>query len=102
MPSPGRIKDLILPNGPWVRVDTHIYSNYEVSPFYDSLICKLIVWGVDRNAAVRRMQRALSEFHIEGIKVTVPFYKIIFQDIDFINGKIDTHFLEKFDAPNSQ
>jgi acetyl-CoA carboxylase biotin carboxylase subunit len=97
MPSPGEIKNLILPAGPGVRVDTHIFNQYEISPFYDSLICKLVVWAEDREMAIKRMQRALSEFQIEGIKVTVPFHQRVFQDEDFIRGDIDTHFLEKFD-----
>ena len=96
MPSPGIIDNLILPGGPGVRVDTHIYENYEVPPFYDSLICKLIVWGKNRDRAISRMQRALSEFRVNGIKVTVPFHKRVFQDRDFIQGNIDTHFLERF------
>ena len=94
MPSPGIVKGLILPNGPAVRVDTHIYEGYEVPPFYDSLICKLIVWGKDRNMAIKRMQRALSEFHVDGIKTTVPFHEKVFQNSRFIEGKINTHFLE--------
>ncbi len=96
MPSPGEIKELILPGGPGVRVDTHIYNHYVVSPFYDSLICKLVVWGSTRDLAIRRMRRALSEFQLEGIKVTVPLHKKVFQDNDFIKGEFDTHFLEKF------
>jgi len=94
MPSPGVISHLVLPGGPGVRVDTHIYENYEVPPFYDSLICKLIVWGKDRNMAIKRMQRALSEFGADGIKTTVPFHKKVFQNGHFIEGDIDTHFLE--------
>jgi len=94
MPSPGVVKGLILPNGPGVRVDTHIYENYEVPPFYDSLICKLIVWGKDRNMTIKRMQRALSEFRADGIKTTAPFHKKVFQNGRFIEGDIDTHFLE--------
>ena len=97
MPSPGTIEDLILPGGPGVRMDTHIYNNYEISPFYDSLIGKLVVWGKDRPMAIRRMQRALDEFQIEGIKVTVPFYKKVFKDKDFIAGEIDTHFLQRME-----
>ena len=96
MPSPGEIKELILPGGPGVGVDTHIYNHYVVSPFYDSLICKLVVWGSTRDLAIRRMRRALSEFQLEGIKVTVPFHKKVFQDNDFIKGEFDTHFLERF------
>ena len=96
-PSPGVVKGLNLPNGPGVRVDTHIYEDYEVPPFYDSLICKLIVWGKDRNMAIKRMQRALSEFRADGIKTTVPFHKKVFQNGRFIEGNIDTHFLESID-----
>jgi acetyl-CoA carboxylase biotin carboxylase subunit len=100
MPSPGEIKNLILPGGPGVRVDTHIFNQYEISPFYDSLIGKLVVWAKNRDMAIKRMQRALSEFQIEGIKVTVPFHQRVFQDEDFIRGDIDTHFLEKFNNPD--
>ena len=95
MPSPGEIKKLILPAGPGVRVDTHIFNRYEISPFYDSLVAKLVVWAQDRQAAIKRMQRALSEFRIEGIKSTVPFHQRVFQDKNFIQGEFDTHFLEK-------
>ena len=98
MPSPGKIENLILPGGPGVRLDSHIYNNYEVSPFYDSLIGKLIVWGKDRPMAIKRMQRALSEFQIQGIKVTTGFHEMVFRDTDFIKGDIHTHFLEKFDG----
>jgi acetyl-CoA carboxylase biotin carboxylase subunit len=99
MPSPGVIKNLIFPSGPGVRMDTHIFNQYEISPFYDSLIGKLVVWAKDRDMAIKRMQRALSEFQIEGLKVTVPFHQRVFQDEDFIRGDIDTHFLEKFNPP---
>ena len=102
MPSPGVIKNLILPGGPGVRVDTHIFNQYEISPFYDSLIGKLVVWAENRYMAIKRMQRALSEFRIEGIASTVPFHQSVFQDEDFIQGDIDTHFLEKFDATDWQ
>ena len=98
MPSPGKIENLVLPGGPGVRLDTHIYNNYEISPFYDSLIGKLVVWGKDRSMAIKRMQRALDELQIEGIKVTVPFYKKVFKDSDFIAGEIDTHFLQRLES----
>ena len=96
MPSPGEIKNLILPAGPGVRVDTHIFNHYKISPFYDSLIGKLVVWAENRQMAIKRMQRALSEFRLEGIKSTIPFHQRVFQDEDFIKGDIDTHFLEKW------
>jgi len=96
-PTPGVVKDLILPSGPGVRVDTFIYEGYEVPPFYDSLIGKLIVWAEDRNKAVKRMHRALSEFRVDGIKTTVPFHMKVFQNDLFVKGDIDTHFLEDMD-----
>jgi acetyl-CoA carboxylase biotin carboxylase subunit len=80
-------------------VDTHIFNQFEISPFYDSLIGKLVVWAEDRPRAIKRMQRALSEFRIEGIKSTIPFHQQVFQDEDFIRGNIDTHFLEKWADP---
>jgi acetyl-CoA carboxylase biotin carboxylase subunit len=82
-----------------VRVDTHIFAPYLISPFYDSLIGKLIVWAENRDMAIKRMQRALAEFQIEGIKSTIPFHQQVVQDADFIRGDIDTHFLEKWTAP---
>jgi acetyl-CoA carboxylase biotin carboxylase subunit len=94
-PSPGEIKNLILPTGPGVRVDTHIFKHCEISPFYDSLIAKLVVWAEDRHKAIQRMQKALSEFRIEGIKSTLPFHQRVLQNKDFIQGDIDTHFLQK-------
>ncbi len=95
MPSPGRIEELILPGGPGVRVDTHIYEGYEVPPFYDSLLCKLIVWAENRDMAIKRMSRALSEFYISGVEVTISFLKKLFSHPDFIAGDIDTHFLNR-------
>jgi acetyl-CoA carboxylase, biotin carboxylase subunit len=95
-PCPGTITRLVLPSGPGVRLETHIYEGYEVPPFYDSLICKLVVWGKDRGMAIQRMERALSGFHVEGIKVTVPFHQDLFRDEEFISGMIDTRFVERF------
>jgi acetyl-CoA carboxylase biotin carboxylase subunit len=98
MPSPGEISALILPSGPGVRLDTHIHSGYMVSPFYDSLIGKLVVWAENREAAIRRMDRALAEFEVEGIQVTTPFHRRVMADPDYISGNIDTHFLDRFDT----
>ncbi len=100
MPSPGDITDLILPAGPGVRMDTHIFNPYHISPFYDSLIGKLVVWAADRRMAIKRMQRALAEFQIEGIKTTIPFHQQVLADEDFNRGNIDTHFLEKWNDPD--
>ena len=101
MPSPGEITSLILPSGPGVRVDTHIHSGYMVTPFYDSLVGKLVVWAQDREGAIRRMDRALAELRVEGIKVTVPFHRRVMADPDYISGNIDTHFLERFETPSA-
>lgn len=98
MPSPGEITALILPSGPGVRMDTHIHSGCRVPPFYDSLIGKLVVWAEDRKRAIRRMDRALAEFKVEGIQVTAPFHRRVMADPDYISGNIDTHFLDCFDA----
>ncbi len=95
MPSPGTVESLILPGGPGVRVDTHIFPNYNIPPFYDSLIGKVVTWGNDREKAIKRMQRALYEFQIDGIQVTIPFHQKVLQNKDFIAGNIHTHFLEE-------
>lgn len=94
-PCPGKITESFLPGGPGVRVDTFISPNCEVSPFYDSLIAKLIVWDSTREEAILRSTRALDEFRIEGIKTTIPFYKKIIKNKNFISGDIHTHFIEE-------
>jgi len=95
MPSPGKIESILFPGGPGVRVDTHIHDKYMVSPYYDSLIGKLIVWAQDRPSAINRMKRALDEFQIKGIQTTIPFYRRVFENKSFQKGDIDTHFLER-------
>jgi acetyl-CoA carboxylase biotin carboxylase subunit len=95
MPSPGEITSVTFPGGPGVRLDTHIYDRYMVTPFYDSLIGKLCVWAPDRSLAVKRMKRALDEFEITGIATTIDFYKQVFDNKKFQDGEIDTHFLEQ-------
>lgn len=92
-PSSGKVENLRLPGGPFVRTDTHLYSGYEIPTFYDSMIAKLIVWGKDREAAMNRLQRALSELSIEGIKTTCMFHEAILRNEDFRNGNFDTGFL---------
>ncbi|MCF8076101.1 MAG: acetyl-CoA carboxylase biotin carboxylase subunit [Desulfotignum sp.] len=98
MPSPGEITSVVFPGGPGIRLDTHIHDRYMVTPFYDSLIGKLCVWAPDRAQAVRRMQRALDEFEITGIATTIDFYKRVFENKQFQDGNIDTHFLEQMDT----
>jgi acetyl-CoA carboxylase biotin carboxylase subunit len=95
-PSPGRISGLNLPGGLGVRVDTHIYDGYVVPPNYDSLLAKLIVHAEDRESARRRLRRALQEFVIEGIKSNLDFHRRLVEHPDFIEGRLDTHFLERF------
>jgi acetyl-CoA carboxylase biotin carboxylase subunit len=96
-PCPGKVKALILPGGPNVRIDSALYNGYEVPPFYDSLVAKLIIWGKNRDMAIRRMRIALNEFFVDGISTTIPFHKRVFLEEDFIKGIISTHFItEKF------
>lgn len=95
-PSPGRISHLALPNGPGIRVDTHIYSGYTVPPYYDSLLAKLLIFGNDRQEAIERGRRALQMFKIEGLKTSIPLHQAILEDQDFINGTFSTGFMEKF------
>ncbi len=95
-PCPGKITALNIPGGPGIRVDTHVYAGYEVPPFYDSMIAKLIAYGKDRKAAINIMQRALDEFLIMPIKTTTDFHKKVLADSDFHKGDYSTHFVEKF------
>lgn len=95
MPSPGKIEQLILPGGPGVRLDTHIYAGYEISPFYDSLVAKLIVHGKNRQEAIKIMQRALNEFYIAPIKTTIPFHLRLMENPSFLKGDISTHFVQE-------
>ncbi|MDD4956051.1 MAG: acetyl-CoA carboxylase biotin carboxylase subunit [Candidatus Omnitrophica bacterium] len=95
-PSPGKIEALSIPGGPGVRVDTHVYSGYEIPPFYDSMMAKLITYGKDREQAIKTMQRALDEFLVAPIKTTVEFHKKVLLNPDFQKGKFSTHFVEKF------
>ncbi len=94
MPSPGKIEALILPGGPNVRLDTHIYAGYEVPSYYDSLVAKLIVYGNNRNEAIKTMRRALSEFYIAPIKTTIPFHLRLMDNPLFKKGDISTHFVQ--------
>jgi len=97
-PSPGVLKFFNPPGGPGVRLDTHVYSGYTVSPYYDPLIAKLIVRGRDRAQAIAIMRRALDEFVIEGVKTTIPLYRAIFGNTQFVQGGVDTEFIESLFA----
>lgn len=94
-PSPGRIEYLHFPGGFGVRVDSHVYNDYTIPPNYDSLIAKLIVWGTDRPHAINRARRAFEEFHVEGIKTTIPFHKKVLEHPKFIEGNFDTSFIDQ-------
>lgn len=95
MPKPGRLAAFAMPSGPGVRIDTHAYSGYALPPFYDSLIGKLIVWGVDRREAIARMQRALRECRIEGVPTTVPFHQRLLAESDFLTGNVHTRYVKE-------
>ncbi|HIO71115.1 MAG TPA: ATP-grasp domain-containing protein, partial [Campylobacterales bacterium] len=95
IPSPGKVSKWIVPGGKDVRVDTHVYQDYIVPPYYDSMIAKLIVHSENREKAIRKMLRALDEFQVSGIKTTIDFHKSILKNPDFVNNQFDTKYLEK-------
>ncbi|HDI51157.1 acetyl-CoA carboxylase biotin carboxylase subunit [candidate division KSB1 bacterium] len=97
MPSPGTITYFHIPGGPGVRVDTHAYAQYVIPPYYDSLLAKVIIHGRTREEALRRLQRALEEFVIEGVQTTIPFHLKVLEDERFRNGEYDINFLESFE-----
>jgi acetyl-CoA carboxylase, biotin carboxylase subunit len=94
-PSPGKITALQPPAGPWVRDERGVFAGGEVSPFYDPMISKLVVWGASRQEAIVRMRRALGEYVIGGIKTTIPFHQWLMDDEDFRAGRLDTGFIER-------
>jgi len=97
MPSAGHIPFYLPPGGIGVRVDSAVYPGYTISPHYDSMIAKLIVWGATREEAIARMKRALKEFSIEGIKTTIPFHLKVLEHEKFVSGDFDIKFLEDHD-----
>ena len=105
LPSVGTIKELYMPGGPGVRVDSAIYQGYKIPPYYDSMIGKVIVHAATRDEAIHRMMRALGEIHIAGVKTTVPLLHKIMHSAEFKSGKVSTSFLENFlknQTPNGQ
>jgi acetyl-CoA carboxylase, biotin carboxylase subunit len=94
-PSPGTIEYLHFPGGFGVRIDSHVYNQYVIPPFYDSMIAKLIIWGSDRQHAIIRAKRAFEEFAIEGVKTTIPFHQKVLENKNFIEGDFDTSFIDK-------
>jgi acetyl-CoA/propionyl-CoA carboxylase len=95
-PSTGPVPDVTLPFGPGVRVDTYLYPGCTVSPFYDSLMAKLITWGQDFEESRVRMINALSDFYIQGVETSIPLYKTILRSPEFIKGDLSTDFLNRF------
>ncbi len=96
LPSPGKITRLRLPHGPGVRDDGGVYEGGEVTIYYDPMISKFAVFGKDRAEAIDRMRRALAEYEVGGIKTTLPFFREIMEDQEFIDGKLDTGFISRF------
>jgi acetyl-CoA carboxylase biotin carboxylase subunit len=94
-PQTGVVEELLLPGGPGVRLDTHLYPGYEVPPFYDSLLAKLVIWGDDRAQAVARSRRALAEFQIAGIKTNIPFHRGIIENAAFLDAEVSTNLLDR-------
>ncbi|MGB1238085.1 MAG: acetyl-CoA carboxylase biotin carboxylase subunit [Pseudomonadales bacterium] len=95
MPSPGKVKHFHVPGGNGVRVDSHLYAGYSVPPHYDSLVAKLITYGEDRATALARMQIALDEMFVDGIKTNIALHQDIMADANFQQGGVNIHYLEK-------
>ncbi len=96
LPSPGKITRLRTPSGPGVRDDSGVYEGWEVPLFYDPMISKLATWGATRDEAIARMQRALGEYHVGGIRTTIPFFQSVLNDKEFQSGEIDTGYIARF------
>ena len=96
LPSPGKITRLRTPSGPGVRDDSGVYEGWEVPLFYDPMISKLATWGATRGEAIARMQRALGEYHVGGIRTTIPFFQAVLKDEEFRQGDIDTGYITRF------
>ena len=94
-PSAGRITRYHAPGGPGVRVDSHVYHNYMVPPYYDSMIGKIITYGDTRDQAIARMRIALSEMVVDGIKTNIPLHRDLLEDSNFVAGGVSIHYLEQ-------
>lgn len=97
-PNPGRISGYLAPGGLGVRMDSHVYTDYEIPPYYDSLIGKLIIWGPDRPTAIQRMKRALRECAITGLPTTISFHQRVLEHPDFLEGLVYTNFVNQMMA----
>ncbi len=98
IPAPGKIQNILFPGGIGVRIDTHIYPGYEVPPFYDSMIAKLIVFAPTRREAIKKMRVALEQFVVEGIHTNIEYQYLIMHNPDFIKGQYDTGFIARFNT----
>ncbi len=94
-PQTGVVEQYLPPGGPGVRIDSHLFTGYEVPPHYDSLLSKLVVWAETRNEAIARMQRALEEYVIEGLPTTIPFHQRLLKHEGFIRGDTYTRFIQE-------
>ena len=99
IPSAGKITALNLPGGPGVRIDSHIYQGYEISPYYDSLLAKVIAYGQNREDAMAKMRRVLGEFTGEGVASTIPFHRALLEEANFIAGKFNTDYVANTELP---
>jgi len=99
MPSTGKLNHILMPSGPGIRVDTGVFSGFEITPYYDSLIAKLIVWGETRAEAILRLRRALEEYRIMGVRTNLPFHQKLVNSHRFMAGQYDTRFVEERFTP---
>jgi acetyl-CoA carboxylase biotin carboxylase subunit len=96
-PNPGKITSLHTSKGIGVRVDTHVYAGYTIPPYYDSMIAKIICRAKTREEVIAKMDRALQEFIVEGVKTTIPFHQKLMRNEDFRNGNFTTAFINTFE-----
>ena len=99
--SVGTVSTWVAPGGPNVRVDSHLYSGYQIPPYYDSLLAKVITWGKDRNEAIARMQRALRETVVDGVASITPLHSMIMEDEAFRRAEVHTGFVGSFMTDNA-
>ena len=97
VPSPGKITRYRSPGGPGIRVDSGVHTGYTISPFYDSMVSKLISWGGNRTEAIEKMRRALYEYIVMGVTTNIPFHKAVLRSPHYTNAELSTHFIEDFD-----
>lgn len=101
VPSPGKLLRYRSPGGPGIRVDSGVHTGYTISPFYDSMVSKLVSWGKNRTEAIEKMRRALYEYIISGVTTNIPFHKAVLRDPHYLKGELSTHFIEDFDIMSS-